>query len=170
MKPKKYGQLHNRGNVFYFFEPSLEGKGRGPERSLRSSNLEEAQRLRREFIARSHRGELPNERQKLTLSSACKEYLEHRKIRLRTGSYQSEQAIVRHLKKELGEQTHLRDLSNIRTVRTYQAARLNRGVRAKTVNNRTASAASLARRSKPLDWRFEAALPASEGFEARHSR
>jgi integrase len=129
----RYPHLHRRGDIFYFFWRTDEGKR--IEESLRTRDAETANEKYKQRMNEIGSGRSPNDLGGWTLEQASKLWLERRQLQIARGSYRSEQSIVRNLLRVFGPASRLRLLADIAQFRNYQHHRLKESVLPKTVNN-----------------------------------
>src|SRR5690242_975792 len=92
--------LYRRREYWYFKYKSADGIW--CERATRSTNYQDAKRIRTQFLSDLQEGKLPNERARWTLQQAVSQWLQDRKHRIAAGSYASETSITRSLTRILG--------------------------------------------------------------------
>lgn len=125
--------LHRRGKNLYFFHVDEKGKRR--EESLRTDNPELALQRYQRRMQEIKDGFIPTEMAAATLGKAVVNWLEHRTLRVATGTFRAEKSIVRSLVRELGVNTSMDAVADMKQICAYQNARLRAGISPKSVNN-----------------------------------
>jgi integrase len=124
--------LHQRRRHWYF---RYKVNGIWLEHATRTSEYQEARRIRTKFLADQEDGNLPNERARWTLKAAVTQWLTDRKHRLAKGSYASEACTTRHLLRILTEDVVLSRLADVQIIHKYESQRLSEEIASKTINN-----------------------------------
>jgi integrase len=143
---KRYSYLHQRGEVFYFFW--RDDAGRRIEESLRTRDITVAAERYTERMNEIAADRSPNDRREWTLQTAVADWLDHRRVNVAKGSFNSEKSIVGNLVRGLGAFTRLQTLADISRVRQYQDHRLKARLSAKTINNELQVLAGILDRAK----------------------
>lgn len=138
--------LYRRGKRWYFKFKSADGLW--CEHATRSTNYQDAKRIRTQFLSDLQEGKLPNERARWTLQQAVTQWLQDRKLRIAAGSYASEASITKSLLRILGADARLDRLADIQAIRRYETKRREEGASAKTVNNEVLILAGILRDAK----------------------
>jgi integrase len=138
--------LYRRGKRWYFKFKSADGLW--CEHATRSTNYQDAKRIRTQFLSDLQDGKLPNERSRWTLQQAVTQWLEDRKHRIAAGSYASEASIAKSLTRILGGDLRLDKLADIQAIRRYETKRREEDASAKTVNNEVLVLAGVLRDAK----------------------
>lgn len=99
--PKKFRGFYLRGQRWYFKYKNADGAW--DEFATRTTNFQQARKIRAEFLRELEEGRLPNEQSSWTLSQAASEWLDTRRLRVARGTFLSEVTITRTLQRVLGK-------------------------------------------------------------------
>lgn len=138
---RRHPELHQRGEIYYFFYCDEQGKRR--EESLRTTDIETAKNRHKKRIEEIGSGRSPNDLCRWSLQKAIAHWLNHRKLRVAPGTFNAEKSITRNLIRTFGGDVSVASLADISRIRSYQDARLKQKISPKTTNNEVLALASV---------------------------